>query len=663
MSRFPLLAAAVLLAGFFAGYGAISGSSAVSCAYAQGTVSCGFCSEAYCYNPEAGRKWKEYKKARARAEGLPERLLALFDRLDDCEACIRNAPDWVHIQYVYDKKAYEKKYGRAAPYDSRSMPWSRDLEMKIREEMKDGVIREFHLVHYGNKPCRCCRARNKQEWKKWYDGHDVTYKDYNEDLEFDPGAAISFTDKRKLGDPPADLTEIPPSYKRGDSVQAPPLDTYLDPPARIVHVVCRECEKFEAEYNKYSRYINDQRRPLAHARRAIFFDRQAIDAVWGELAGIGQLAHTDATEKQHDKLMKELGQRLEQLDRDKRKLQEMLDARREWEEKQAEVMRELLECERTGCKPRTETGAAAPDGGDGVEDGKKDDKNVVPGAKSEAASGKSGKSGKPLKGGACKKPVEAPAIAIGPNSKYGTGAQTRKKVTETVGGALMGGLMKGMGGGGGGGGMGMVPGPMGGGKGAAKGPKTVKDPVGKKLKLKMPKTANGTGMSLGGAFTDKGLVISSTIDEAKGSGTFHAVYLEDCNKQRLMPMEYFIYELWRDWKLTVWWTHDRWVNGQHVLHEAGETQETGRQTTGPFFFYKKGNEAKGIWNMMGFDNATNGIKSLGTAFNVTKDDLAKGPLNLVVHTTLPAGETVMTDPQVYEVSLDAKGNIQFKEIK
>lgn len=631
----------------------------VRCSFAQGmTASCEPCPETYCHDREVGLRWKEIKKARARAEGLPERYMTFWDRLDDCEACVRNSPDWVHIQYIYDKEAYERAYGHKAPYTSRSLPWSADLEKKIRDEMKAGVVREFHIVHYSNKPCKCCRARTQKEYEKWFEDFDMDdhkVEGYNTEEDFHPDAAVSYTDRKKLGPDPADLTEMAESYKRRSSVTAPPVENYMDPAPRYVHVMCDKCRKLGDEYNRYSRYIDDQRRRLAQARRALFFDRQAINDVWGEIEGVGKLASTPETQKQMDKLDEELSQRMQQLDVDKRKLEKMLADRKEWEDKRAELMRQILHCEENACKtgiaPAEDKPKAAleKDGDPALAAGLPDNKTKVVPDKTAA----------PVKGGSCKSAPKAPAIAIGPNGKYGSGAQLKKKAMQTVGGALMGGLMGGGGGGGGfgGGALGMVPGAGGSGKAASEGPKTVKNPVPKSVMAKMSPSAAGTALDLGAAFTGQGLVVSSLIDKAEGNGTFHAVYLEDCQGRRQMPREYLVFDLWRDWKLTVWWTHDRWVDGQHVLHESGGWEETGRNQVGTFFFYRKGNETKGIWSQMGFETASSGIRGLGSVFDVTPQDLASGPLRLVIHTTLPKGETVMTDPQIFEISSDGTGGV------
>lgn len=634
----------------------------VRCSYAGSSVaagSCEPCPEYYCHDREVGRHWKEIKKARARAEGLPERYMTFWDRLDDCEACVKNSPDWVHIQYIYDAEGYQRANGHKPPYTSRSLPWSADLEKKIRDEMRQGVVKEFHIVHYGNKPCKCCRARTQKDYEKWFAEHDMDDADvpgYNTEEDFHPDAAISFTDKDKLGPDPADLTEMAEAFKRRGSITAPPVEDYMDPPPRFVHVMCDKCRKLADDYNRYARYIDDQRRRLAQARRALFFDRQAINDVWGEIEGVGKLAYTPATQKQMDKLDEELSQRMQQLDADKRKLEKMLADRKEWEDKMAALMKQILICEETACK----TGAAPDDSKAALEKSGGNEAGALPDNKTKVVPDKTATAASaPVKGGACKSAPKAPAIAIGPNGTYGSGAQMKKKAMQTVGGALIGGLMGGGGGGGGfgGGSFGMVPGAMGSGKAASEGPKTVKNPVPKSAMAKMPASPAGTALNLGAAFTDKGLVVSSLIDKTAGNGTFHAVYLEDCQGRRQMPKDYLVFDLWRDWKLTVWWTHDRWVDGQHVLHESGGWEEKGSNQVGTFFFYRKGNETKGIWSLMGFETASSGVRGLGSVFDVTPGDLASGPLHLVVHTTLPQGETVMTDPQVFRLAPDGKGGV------
>lgn len=216
--------------------------------------------------------------------------------------------------------------------------------------------------------------------------------------------------------------------------------------------------------------------------------------------------------------------------------------------------------------------------------------------------------------GVCPDPRADKPITVGDNSEIGSGARIKDKVTGAVGG-LIGGLL----GGGGGGGLPGLPGgsarretpgfgaPAGGGEE----PRLAPDPIPDDEKQTFVDDGTGAKVALGGRMTPDGLQISATLVEAPGNGTFQAVFLEDSLGRRMAPDRYDIYDLYRDWTLTVSWTFDRWVNGQHVEHREGGWSEQGRDYLARFFVPAGGN---GLWKELGFDKAVNGIKSLGIHF-------------------------------------------------
>ena len=264
--------------------------------------------------------------------------------------------------------------------------------------------------------------------------------------------------------------------------------------------------------------------------------------------------------------------------------------------------------------------------------------------------------------GACPRPAASAPISVGKASEVGSQGKTTSEIKNKAMGMAMGGLMGGGGGGGfgfgGGSGMhsqteAMVPGAASSGT-AKEQPKTDKDPIKKKITAT---GAGGTELAVGAMIKDGKLLVSSAIKDSPGKGTFQAIYLENAQGQRMEPDAYYIYELWLNWTLNVWWTHDRYVDGQHVLHESGEWMEQGREKVGSVSFYQKGKEKENaIWNKLGFSHATEGIKGLGASFPV---DLKKsGPISVVVHTTLPKKDPVTTDPFIYTLSDDGKGGVK-----
>lgn len=260
------------------------------------------------------------------------------------------------------------------------------------------------------------------------------------------------------------------------------------------------------------------------------------------------------------------------------------------------------------------------------------------------------------KSAACPKPPATQPINVGKASEVGSAGKTKSDMKNKAIGMLMGG------GGGfsmGGGGFGrgpeaMVPGPASGGGGGDK-PKVEKDPVKKKVTATAP---GGSKLALGASVRDGQLLVSSSIKDSPGKGTFQTVFLENADGQRMEPIAYYIYELWLNWTLNVWWTHDRYVDGQHVLHEEGEWSKQGKEKVGSNIIpiYQKGKEKiAAVWNRLGFSHAAEGVKGVGALFPV---DLAKsGPVSVVVHTTLPKQDPVMTDPFVFTLSDDGKGGV------
>jgi hypothetical protein len=249
----------------------------------------------------------------------------------------------------------------------------------------------------------------------------------------------------------------------------------------------------------------------------------------------------------------------------------------------------------------------------------------------------------PKKVSYCPMPPANQAVAIGSRGEVGSGARMQQKLKETVGG-MLGGMLGGKAGGlfGGGGG------------GGDDKPDTKDDPVPDSDKVGM--TKQGVPLAVGAKFNGDGnLVVSNTIGkDAPGSGTFQAVFLQDAEGRRMIPYRLEIYELWLEWTLTVHWTHDTWVNGEHVEHSEGGWQKSGRETLGYLGVLTRGKAIEeSIWRRLGFSNASHGVRSLGAIFQVTAKDLAKGPLNLVVHATLPEKDPVTTVPMIFTLSKGA----------
>lgn len=231
----------------------------------------------------------------------------------------------------------------------------------------------------------------------------------------------------------------------------------------------------------------------------------------------------------------------------------------------------------------------------------------------------------------CPKPAANKAIQVGANSVVGSGARAVEKVKETAGGFLRGLLGN------------KLPIGVGGGGSGSSEPDTVDDPVPDDRKQAFT-APDGTAIRIGGQMTAEGLLVSTDIKSSPGDGTFQTVFLENSQGQRAGPLRYLVYEMYQDWALTVSWTHDRYVNGQHVSHEEGGWSESGTNFLGS---YKMPQEGEGIWNRMGFNNAVKGIKSLGTLYPVMQEQLAAAPMSVVVHVTRPKEDPVITTPFIF----------------
>ena len=152
-------------------------------------------------------------------------------------------------------------------------------------------------------------------------------------------------------------------------------------------------------------------------------------------------------------------------------------------------------------------------------------------------------------------------------------------------------------------------------------------------------------------FTDEGLVVSTEIDDTPGNGTFHAQWLEDGTGKIYLPVRYLLIDIYRDWKLSVWWTYDRWVNGEHVEHDEGDSMTVGTDYIGSLRIYEGAKGiANSIWHSMGFGTAVKGVKHLGAVFDVPPAALSGPcPLQLVTHISLPKQDPVSTMPVVGEL--------------
>lgn len=211
--------------------------------------------------------------------------------------------------------------------------------------------------------------------------------------------------------------------------------------------------------------------------------------------------------------------------------------------------------------------------------------------------------------------INTDPIEIGANMEVGSGAELANNAKNKAMGSLLGGSSSfGMGSSGGkSGGIGSMFGNSG---GDAEGPETGSDPTtgaftdGRSGGIDFSLRANiGPGNKL---------TLSLKLNDVPGDGTFHSQWLQDSDGNVHLPTKYIIITLYRDWSLTVSWTYDRYVDGQHVEHREGGWSESGRDTLASIrldFTGEKGRE-NAIWNRLGFDTATKGVSHLVTQYDL-----------------------------------------------
>ncbi|MCC3860187.1 hypothetical protein [Pseudemcibacter aquimaris] len=226
------------------------------------------------------------------------------------------------------------------------------------------------------------------------------------------------------------------------------------------------------------------------------------------------------------------------------------------------------------------------------------------------------------------------SIIIGPNDEVGSSAQAAKEMRDRVTGAAKGAATKAIG---------NLIGFGGFGGGGPKGPKTDKDRTrGDFSRI----SAGDTNLDIRAGWHDDQLIVSTDIADSPDDGTFHAQWLEDKDGNIFLPTRYLIFEMYRDWKLTVSWTEDHYVDGEHVFHDEGQEITTGRDHLGTWTLFE-GENAKlnSIWAMLGFDTATKGVKHLGAVYDIPMSDFPDDcQLQLVTHVSDPSKETVGTLP-------------------
>lgn len=227
------------------------------------------------------------------------------------------------------------------------------------------------------------------------------------------------------------------------------------------------------------------------------------------------------------------------------------------------------------------------------------------------------------------------SMTIGPNDEVGSSAQAAKELRDKATGAVKGvatkalGSLLGFGGGGGGGG----------------GPKMDRD----RSRGDFTRISSGdTDLDIRASWRNDQLIVSTEIDDSPDNGTFHAQWIEDIDGNTYLPVRYMIFKMYRDWKLTVSWTEDHYVNGEHVFHDEGREVSTGRDLLGTWSIFEGAQGvANSIWGMLGFDTAAKGVRHLGAVYDIPPASFPNDcQMQLVTHVSEPSKDPVTTLPIV-----------------
>ena len=227
-------------------------------------------------------------------------------------------------------------------------------------------------------------------------------------------------------------------------------------------------------------------------------------------------------------------------------------------------------------------------------------------------------------------------MTIGPNNEVGSSAQAAKEMRDKVTGAAKGAATKALG---------SLLGFGGLGGGGSSGPKMDKD----RSRGDFTRISSGdTDLDIRASWRDDQLIVSTEIDDSPDNGTFHAQWIEDAEGNTYLPVRYMIFKMYRDWKLTVSWTEDHYVNGEHVFHDEGQEITTGRDLLGTWSIFEGAEGiANSIWGMLGFDTAAKGVRHLGAVYDLPPSAFPDDcQMQLVNHISQPSQDPVTTLPIV-----------------
>lgn len=296
---------------------------------------CRDCAYRYCPSPEYAKPFKDFYKRRARADGVPERLLVYYDQLPDCIQCIEGGA-WPKLQWEVDPDKYQAAFGTPPTSTGASMSWDAFSEKNIRDLMRRGVVARYRVLLL-TQPCRCCpEGMGRAAVESWSeDFHDLERL-----RRLGPGLGVYYNSRDDLGPEPDDLVKV------AAKDFAMPIDT--KPPLRDAHPACSDCQAKADVYNTaFGAYRDsfDDIIELQKTIRALGLKAQAVAKEMLEQGGKERLNAPLGSAS--DNLFVQLGRLIEEIARFQRKLDLLLKRRAGLQRTSDEAMAALLACNDT----------------------------------------------------------------------------------------------------------------------------------------------------------------------------------------------------------------------------------------------------------------------------------------------------------------------------
>lgn len=108
------------------------------------------CGPTYCTDTTSYASSLNKKKAEAASAGMPKRLVALYDRLDHCEAAITTAPDAANL------------FRRSKAGEISIDGWNSENEKIAAKAVKAGELTDCYVI-LARRAFSCCGAKSFSE--------------------------------------------------------------------------------------------------------------------------------------------------------------------------------------------------------------------------------------------------------------------------------------------------------------------------------------------------------------------------------------------------------------------------------------------------------------------------------------------------------------------